>query len=122
MAITGGAKPRLDIGEGGGMAGKIGLLRQIAHIGARLQKARPAIGLDKTRRDVQKRRFARTIASDETQTLARRDRKRGGLQERLAAEGERNILQQKERGCHARPWFGEFLVWYLERHIIVWFR
>ena len=32
---------------------------------------------------------------------------RGPFQQGLAAEGERNVLQQQERGCHARPWFGE---------------
>ena len=85
------------------MAGKIGFLRQIPQIGAGLQKARPAIRLDKARRDVQKCRFARPIAPDEAQTLARRDRKRGPVQQGLAAKVERNILQQKERGCHAYP-------------------
>ncbi len=92
MAIIGGAKPRLDIGECGGIAGKIGLLRQIPHRGAGLQKARPAIWLNEARRDVQKRRFARSIAPHKAQTLARRDRQRSPLEQRFAAEGKRNIL------------------------------
>ena len=81
------SEPRLDIGECGCKAGKIRLLRQIAHMSVGLHEARPAIGFEQARRDLQKRRFARPIATDKAQALARRDGKIGGLKQRLAAEG-----------------------------------
>jgi hypothetical protein len=90
MPIANWAKARLHIGA---RTGKIGLLRQITQGDPRLQETRPAVGLDEARRDLQKCRFARTIAPDKAQALSGRDRETGGFEERRAAEGQRNILQ-----------------------------
>ncbi len=94
MRIMGFAKPRLDISEYGGVAGKIGLLRQITQVDPRLLETRPTIRLDESRRDLQKRRFAGAIAPDKTQTFPCRDLDSGRFEERHPAESQRNILQQ----------------------------
>src|ERR1700736_5208122 len=103
MPIANWAKARLDIGPRVAVAGQIGLLWQITQVDPRLQETRPAVWLDEARRYLQKRRFTRAIAPDEAQAFSGRDRKPGGLQQRHAAEGQRNILQEQNRRRHSRP-------------------
>jgi hypothetical protein len=69
----------------------------------RLQKAYAAIGFDLPRRDLQKRRFARAVAPDKAQALARADRKIGAFEQGLSAKRERNALKGKKRWGHFNP-------------------
>ena len=101
MRIVGGAEPAFDIGERGGKAGEVGLLRQIADGRARLHEALAAVGLDQARNDLEQRRLARAVAAHETDPLARGDGQLHALQQRRAAEGERDVGELDERRWHA---------------------
>ncbi len=100
VRIVARRKSRRDEGAGGGEAGEIGLLRQIADGRRRLNEAAAAIRLDETGGDLEQRRFARAVPPDETEPLARRDRKLGAVEQRGAAEGEMDVLEQEERRRH----------------------
>jgi hypothetical protein len=93
MRVVGRPEPRLDIGERSQKGGEVRLLRQITHIGVGLHESRSAVAFQQTGGDLQKRRFARAVAADETEALAGGNREIGGLEKGLAAERERNILQ-----------------------------
>src|SRR5262249_33856144 len=84
----------LDIGARGGMAGKIGLLRQVTKSCAGLDEPYSVVRLNKDRGNLQRRRFATAMAPDKTIFFSRRERKRSLLEQRLAGDGERDILQQ----------------------------
>ena len=64
-------EPGLHISQCGGRIGEVRLLRQIADGDARLQETRAAIRLDQSGCDAQQRRFARSVAADQAQPLAR---------------------------------------------------
>ena len=83
------------------MPGEVRLLRQVADGGARLHEARAAIGLDQAGGDLQQRRLARAVAADEAHALARRDRQLDAVEQRRAAEGERDIAELDEGRGHA---------------------
>ena len=70
IVVVARAEPGLDIGQRGGEAGKIGLLRQIADGRAGLHETAAAVGLDQAGRDLQQRRFAGTVAADQADALA----------------------------------------------------
>ena len=93
---------RRDIIESGFKAGKIRLLRQIAHGGVGLEKAQAVIGFDFAGGDFQQRRFAGAVAADKTQPVAALDRQVGGFDQRLAAKSEADALKDEERRSHAR--------------------
>ncbi len=71
--ISCGAEAGFDIGECCGVAIKVRLLRQIANKRARMREALAAVGVDKAGGDLQKRGFARAIAPDKANAIARRD-------------------------------------------------
>ena len=100
MRIVGGAEPAFDIGQRGGKAGEVGLLRQVADGGAGLHEALAAVGLDQARNDLEQRRLARAVAAHETDPLARGDGQLHALQQRRAAEGERDVGELDERRRH----------------------
>ena len=83
-----GKETALDIAQGRVVAGKIRLLRQIAHHRARLHEDAARIRLNQFRRYLQKRRFAGAVAPDQRDALAGRHRQVGARQERGAAEGQ----------------------------------
>jgi hypothetical protein len=56
-----GVKPRLDIGQGGGEAGQIGFLRQIADRGAGLGEAMPRIRLHQPGRNAHEGRLTGAV-------------------------------------------------------------
>ncbi len=85
-----------------GVGGKIRLLRQIAHGGTRLKEARAGIEGDLARGDLQQRGFARAVAADEADALARPHRERCPGEQRHGAEGYGDVGEQQERwGSHA---------------------
>ena len=61
-------KAGFDIGERCCKAGKIGLLRQITQMRARLQETDAAVGLDLARGDLQQCRFAGAVAADHSKS------------------------------------------------------
>ena len=95
-------EPGLDERPGGGEAGKVGLLRQIADGRRRLDEAAAAVGLGETGGDLEQRRLARAVPPDQAQPLAGRDRQLGAVEQRRAAEREMDVLEQEERRCHGR--------------------
>src|SRR5262249_16302863 len=98
MPIIRGAESGRDIAERSRMADEVRLLRQIADGCTRLHKARAVVGLDEARGDAKQARFAGTVAADQAHALAGGDRKLRTLQQRRAAESERNIAElQKGR-------------------------
>ena len=100
VVVVAGAEAGLDIGERGGEAGEIRLLRQIADGGAGLHEAAAAVGLDQPGRDLQQRRFAGAVAADQADALGRRDRQFDARQQRRAAEGQRDVFQLDQRRRH----------------------
>ena len=74
VGIVARREPGLDVGQGGGKAGEIGLLRQIADGGSRLQEAAAGIRLHQPGGDLQQARLARAVASDQRQAFARTHR------------------------------------------------
>ena len=70
VVVVARAETGLDIGQRGGKARKIGLLRQIADGRAGLHEAAAAVGLDQAGRDLQQRRFAGAVAADQADALA----------------------------------------------------
>ena len=85
-----------------GVGGKVRLLRQIAHGRTRLKEARAGIEGDLARGDLQQRGFARAVAADEADALARPHRERCPGEQRHGAEGYGNVGEQQERwGSHA---------------------
>ena len=89
-----------DIGERRVEPVEIGLLRQIANSGPRLQKTLARIGLDQAGGDLEQSRFARTVAPDEAKPLARPEREFGVDKQRRAAEAQTKRLQGKKRRSH----------------------
>ena len=100
VAVVAGAEAGLHIGERRCGAGEIGLLRQIAHGGARLQEARAAVGLDQPGGDLEQGRLARAVAADQADALAGRDRQLDAGEQRRAAEGQRDVLELDEGRGH----------------------
>ena len=83
-------------------AGKIRLLRQIAHGRVGLEEAPAVVGLDLAGGDFQQRRFARAIASDKTEPVAALDGEVGGFDQGLAAKSKADALQGENGRSHAR--------------------
>jgi hypothetical protein len=79
------------------MAGKVGLLGEVAHRRAGLHKARAAIRFDEPRGNFQERRLAGSVASDQARALARPDREFRVREERRAAKSERDVLEVEKR-------------------------
>ncbi len=71
VVVVAGAEACFDIGQRGGEAGEIRLLRQIADGRTRLHEAAAAVGFDQAGRDLQQRRFAGTVAADQTYAFVR---------------------------------------------------
>ena len=94
-------QPRHDVVEGGGVAGEIGLLGQVAHGGVGLEEAQAVIGLDFAGGDFQQRRFAGAVAPDQAQPVAALHREVGGIDQRLAAKSEADALQDENGRSHA---------------------
>ncbi len=100
IGVVARAEPGLDIGQRRGEAGEVRLLRQIADGRAGLHEARAAVGLDQAGGDLQQRRFARAVAADQADALARRHRQLDARQQRRAAEGQRDVFQLDQRRRH----------------------
>ncbi len=100
VGIVAGPEAGLDIGERGGEARKVRLLRQVAHRRAGLHEARAAVGLDQAGGDLEQGRLARAVAADQAHALAGRDRQLDAVEQRRAAERERDILELNERRRH----------------------
>jgi hypothetical protein len=98
MVIVGRSEPGLDIVERCGRIAEIRLLRQITDGGARLHESPARIGLDRPGRNLEQRRFARSVAANEADPLARFDGEFRAGEQRLAAERERDIAELKQRG------------------------
>ncbi|MEI9888893.1 MAG: hypothetical protein WDN08_20800 [Rhizomicrobium sp.] len=92
----------LDIGVGVGIAGQARLLGEVADGGAGLGEAVAVIGFHQPCRDLEQRRFSRTVAAHKAQALAGRDGKFRAGQQVGVAERYVNVLQKKERGGHGR--------------------
>ena len=101
VRIVAGPEPGFHIGERRRKAGEVRLLRQVAHGGAGLHKACAAVGLDQSGGDLEQRRLARAVAADQTDALAGRDRQLDAVEQRRAAERERDVLELYERRRHA---------------------
>ena len=101
VMVVVGAHAGLDIGQRCRLDRHVRLLRQIAHGGVGLEKAQAAILFKLAGGDFQQRRFARSIAPDKAQALARSDAQAGPFQKRLAAKRQTNILQRQKGRCHA---------------------
>ena len=56
----------------------------------------PRVGGDHAGGDLEERRLARAVAADEAQAFARGDRQLGAVEERRAAEGQTDVLEEKE--------------------------
>ena len=74
VMIVARSEPGLNVGERRRRAGEIGLLRQVAHGGARLHEAGAAVGLDQPGGDLEQGRLARSVAANQAHALAGRDR------------------------------------------------
>ena len=98
VRIVARSEARLHIGQGAGIAGKVGLLGQIAHGGPGLHEALAAVGLDETCGDFEQSRLARAVAADKAGPLAGGDGQLGALDQGRAAEGESDVLEEKQRG------------------------
>ncbi len=95
-----GPEPGPHVVQRGGMAGQVGLLRQRAQRGARLQEPRAGIRQQLAGRDAQQGRLARAVAPDQAQPLAGRHPEAGAVQQRRAAEGQPYVLEQKQGRRH----------------------
>ena len=96
MGIVARRQSRFDECAGGGEAREVGLLRQVAHRHRRLDEAAAGIGLDQPGGDLEERRLARAVPPDQAEPLAGADREPGAGQERRAAEGEADVLEEEE--------------------------
>ncbi len=100
MGFVARRQSRLDKGKRRLETGEIGLLRQVANGGRGLDEAAAGVGLDHAGGDLEQRRLAGAIAADETEALARADRKLDALEQRLAADAEPDVLKEEERRRH----------------------
>ena len=57
-----------------------------------MREAFAAVGFDKPRGNLEERRLARTIAADEANAVARRDRQFGAFEQRRAAERQVDVF------------------------------
>jgi hypothetical protein len=71
---------RRGVGERGRKSRPVGLLRQIARHGARLQKAGAGIRLDETRGNPQQRGFARSVTPHQANAFPRSNAEIGTVQ------------------------------------------
>ena len=93
VVVRGGvAQARFDIGQRGGEAGEVGLLRQIADGGAGLGEAAAGIGLHQARRRSQQGGFAGAVAADQADAVAGCDGERRAGQQRRGAESQADVL------------------------------
>ena len=98
IGIVARRQPSFHIGQRRGMAGEVGLLRQIADRGAWLGEAHPGIVLDQPGGDLEQCRLARTVAPDQGNPLPRRDDQFRRLEQLRAAKSQLDILERKKRG------------------------
>src|SRR4051794_29500246 len=105
MQIVARRKTCFHIGERGGKARQVRLLREIADGGAGLREARAAIRLDDSGCYLEQGRFARPVAPDKADTFALANGKLRAFQQRRAAEGKVSVLQREEGRGHARELF-----------------
>src|SRR4051812_24888790 len=100
VMVIAGMEAGLDIGQRGGETGKIRLLRQVADGGAGLNETAAAIGFDQAGGDLEQSGFAGTVAADQADALAVRNRQFDTRQERRAAEGQLDVAQLYQRWRH----------------------
>src|SRR5580704_17030971 len=100
MAIVIGPETRLDVSGRGGEARQIRLLRQVTDGGVGLQEAGAAVRLDPPCGDLEQGRLAGPVASDEAYALAGCDREIDAIEQRRAAEGQRDAAELEQRGSH----------------------
>jgi hypothetical protein len=100
MRVVTGAQTCLDVAQRRVVAGKIWLLRQVANARPRLHEQLAVVGLDQPGGDLQQRRLARAVATHEADALARRHRHLDAVEQRVAAEGERDIAKLEKRRWH----------------------
>ena len=93
-------QPGFDISERGRKAGKIRLLRQIAHRGARLHEPAAMVGLHQPGDDLQQRRFARAVAADQAEPIASGHGQFDAGEQRRAAKSQRDVFQLNQRRRH----------------------
>lgn len=79
------------------MAGKVRLLGEVADRRAGLEEAHALVGLDQPGGDLEQGRLARAVAADEAGAVAGSQREVGAIEQRRAAEGERDALEGEER-------------------------
>ena len=82
---------------GGGIAGEVGFLRQIADGGAGLGERLAAIGLHQPGGDLEQGGFARTVAAHQAQPLARAHAQFRPVQQQGVAEADMDIFQEQQR-------------------------
>ena len=108
IGVVAGAEPRFGIGLHGRIAGKIRRLFEVAHGGGRMAKDFARLRLDHAGRDLHQRRFARAVAADKADPVARLDLQIGTVEQRRAAEGKLDVVEFQNgrrqgfrlRSCH----------------------
>ena len=74
----------------------LGLLRHVADAVAGRDDARARVGFDEARHDLHQRRLARAIPPDERQPVALLHGEREAVEDRVAAEGQRDVGQLEQ--------------------------
>ena len=92
----------------GGEARKIRLLLHVAYGHARGDGAGAAVGLDQPGHHLHQRRLARSVAAHKGNSFAGLDGQREVVEDRIAAEGQRDAGKLKKGcACHAREVVGD---------------
>jgi hypothetical protein len=91
-----------------GKAGKVGLLLHIADGHAGRHGPQAAVGLDQPGHHLHQRRLARAVAADQRDAVAGLDGQRELVEDRVAAEGQRDAGKlEKGCACHGREVEGD---------------
>ena len=107
IGIVVGAEPILDIGEDGGEARQVRLLRQIPHGGVGLEEALALVEFEFASGDLQQGRLARAVAADQRQLVAGGDGNLRAFEQRLAADGQFDVAQDEKGRGHGVRSIGE---------------
>ena len=101
VRIIAGGETGFDIGARVGKARQRRFLRQIANRCARLNEARPPLGIHEAGGDLEKGGLARAVSPDQAQPFAFAHGQLSPVQDRGAAEIQMNVLEKKN-GCGHR--------------------
>jgi hypothetical protein len=90
-------QPRFHEGKCRGEAGKVRLLRKVAHRDALAGDPLAAIRLDLAGKDLEERRLAGAVASDQREPVPLADIHLDVFEQRLAPEALRDVLKAEKR-------------------------